>query len=188
MHHNLSCGRECLPHPTLLSFFSTIKELQPPTHFPLDPITRWGLFLHPTRSTRENHNADYLDRFAFGLRFALHPQFDEALPLFFFQINTIVIAFFFGIGPALLTVALSIPLISYFFMAPFGEFTVVDIRDISTLIVYGTYTVLVCFLVEWLRREQYTAKMAIYVSDSRFKLMVEGDKKIRDLLKNSPIN
>jgi hypothetical protein len=37
--------------------------------------------------------------------------------------------------------------------------------------------------VEWLRREQYNAKMAILVSESRFKLMVEGDTKIRELLK-----
>ena len=106
--------------------------------------------------------------------------------MFFFQINTIVIAFFFGVGPALLTLALSIPLISYFFMAPYMSFSVVDSRDITTLIVYITYTLLVSFLVEWLRREQYNAKMAILVSESRFKLMVEGDTKIRELLKNSP--
>ena len=124
--------------------------------------------------------------FAFCVRFALQPHIESAMPLFFFQINTIVIAFFFGTGPALLTLGLSIPLISYFFMAPFGEFTVVDSRDISTLIVYGTYTALVCFLVEWLRREQYNAKMAVLVSDTRFKLMVEGDNKIRELLKNPP--
>lgn len=125
--------------------------------------------------------------FAFCVRYALQPQIEEALPLFFFQINTIVIAFFFGAGPALLTVLLSIPLMSYFFMAPFGEFTVVDSRDISVLFVYATYTLVVSFLVEWLRREQYNAKMAILVSESRFKLMVEGDAKIRELLKSPPI-
>ncbi|QWE21520.1 DUF4118 domain-containing protein [Polynucleobacter sp. AP-Kolm-20A-A1] len=124
--------------------------------------------------------------FAFCVRYALQPQIEEALPLFFFQINTIVIAFFFGAGPAILTVLLSVPLMSYFFMAPFGEFTVVDSRDISVLFVYATYTLVVCFLVEWLRREQYNAKMAILVSESRFKLMVEGDAKIRELLNPPP--
>jgi K+-sensing histidine kinase KdpD len=124
--------------------------------------------------------------FAFCIRLSLQPHIEEALPLFFFQINTIVIAFFFGVGPALLTLALSIPLISYFFMAPYMSFNVIDSRDITTLIVYMTYTLLVSFLVEWLRREQYNAKMAILVSESRFKLMVEGDTKIRELLKNSP--
>ena len=124
--------------------------------------------------------------FAFCVRYSLQPQIEAALPLFFFQINTIVIAFLFGAGPAILTVALSVPLISYFFMAPFGEFTVVDTKDITILFVYGTYTFIVCFLIEWLRREQYNAKMAILVSESRFKLMVEGDSKIRELLKNTP--
>ena len=124
--------------------------------------------------------------FAFCVRYSLQPQIEAALPLFFFQINTIVIAFFFGAGPAILTVALSVPLISYFFMAPFGEFTVIDSKDITILFVYGTYTFIVCFLIEWLRREQYNAKMAILVSESRFKLMVEGDSKIRELLKNTP--
>ena len=71
-------------------------------------------------------------------------------------------------------------------MAPFGEFTVVDTKDVTILFVYVSYTLLVCFLVEWLRREQYNAKMAILVSESRFKLMVEGDAKIRTLLKNTP--
>jgi K+-sensing histidine kinase KdpD len=124
--------------------------------------------------------------FAFCVRFSLQPHMEEALPLFFFQINTIVIAFFYGTGPAMLTVALSIPLMSYFFMEPFDEFTVLDTRDITILFVYATYTLLVCFLVEWLRREQYNAKMAILVSETRFKLLVEGDSKIRELLKNSP--
>jgi len=124
--------------------------------------------------------------FAFCVRFSLQPHVEEALPLFFFQINTIVIAFFYGTGPAMLTVALSIPLMSYFFMEPLGEFTVLDTRDITILFVYATYTLLVCFLVEWLRREQYNAKMAILVSETRFKLLVEGDSKLRELLKIPP--
>jgi K+-sensing histidine kinase KdpD len=124
--------------------------------------------------------------FAFCVRYSLQSQVDDSIPLFFFQINTILIAFFFGIGPALLTVVLSIPLMSYFFMKPYGEFTVVDSKDIMVLIVYATYTFLMCFLVEWLRREQYNAKVAVLVSESRFKLMVEGDSKIRELLKNTP--
>ena len=75
---------------------------------------------------------------------------------------------------------------SYFFMEPYGEFTVVDSKDVLVLVVYATYTALICFLVEWLRREQYNAKMAVLVSESRFKLMVEGDNKIRELLKSTP--
>ena len=71
-------------------------------------------------------------------------------------------------------------------MAPYYEFTVIDSRDISVLIAYASYTILVGLLIEWLRREQYNAKMAIFVSESRYKMMVEGDAKIRELVKNSP--
>ena len=123
--------------------------------------------------------------FAFALRYALHPVLEGSLPLFFFQINTIVIAFFFGFGPAILTVLLSGPLLIFFFIAPFNEFSVLDQRDITTLFVYISYTVVASVLVELLRREQYNAEMAVLVSESRFKLMLEGDQKIRTLLKKA---
>lgn len=122
---------------------------------------------------------------AFSLRFALHPVLEGSLPLFFFQINTILIAFFFGIGPALLTMFLSGPLLIYFFLAPFNQFSVLDQRDVTTLFVYLSYTLVTGILVELLRREQYNAQMAMLVSDTRFKLMLEGDHKIRSLLRSA---
>ncbi|WP_114638586.1 DUF4118 domain-containing protein [Polynucleobacter necessarius] len=122
---------------------------------------------------------------AFALRFVLHPFLGGSLPLFFFQINTILIAYFFGLGPAILSLILSTPLLMYFFMEPFGEFTVVDSRDVTTLLVYLTYTILTGLLVELLRREQYNAKIAVLVSETRLKLMVEGDQKMRNLIKKS---
>ena len=138
----------------------------------------------------QNKSHGYLMAFvgviiAFSLRFALHPVLEGALPLFFFQINTILIAFYFGIGPALVTMILSAPLLAYFFLAPFNQFTVIDQRDITTMFVYLSNTLVTGILVELLRREQYNAKMAVLVSDTRFKLMLEGDHKIRSLLKSS---
>ena len=123
--------------------------------------------------------------FSFALRYTLHPILEGSLPLFFFQINTIVIAFFFGFGPAILTVLLSGPLLIFFFIAPFNEFSVLDQRDATTLFVYISYTIVASVLVELLRREQYNAEMAVLVSESRFKLMLEGDQKIHALLKKS---
>ena len=124
--------------------------------------------------------------FAFCIRYALHPYLQDNLPLFFFQINTIIIAFFYGLIPAIFTLIFSVPLISYFFMAPFGSFTVFDTRDVNLLAAYISYTALVGLIIEWLRREQFNAKMAGLVSETRFKLMVEGDNKIRELIKNPP--
>lgn len=122
---------------------------------------------------------------AFALRYVLHPYLGGSLPLFFFQINTIVIAYLFGIGPALFSMVLSMPFLTFFFMEPFGEFTVIDSRDVTTLFVYLSYTLLTGILVELLRREQYNAKLAVLVSETRFKLMVEGDQKMRNLLKKA---
>lgn len=122
---------------------------------------------------------------AFSLRYILHPFLGASLPLFFFQVNTILIAYFFGIFPALLTLALSAPLLVFFFLEPFGVFSVVDQRDITTLFVYLSYTLLTGLLVELLRREQYNAKMAVLVSETRLKLMIEGDQKMRNIMKKS---
>ncbi len=122
---------------------------------------------------------------AFSLRYVLHPLLGGSLPLFFFQINTIVIAYFFGIIPALLTLVLSAPLLIFFFMEPFGALSVVDQRDVTTLFVYLSYTVLTGALVELLRREQYNAKIAYLVSESRLKLMVEGDQKMRSIMRKA---
>ena len=113
---------------------------------------------------------------AFVTRFSLQPLLNGALPLLFFQINTLVIAFFFGIGPSLLTVVLSSPLMAYFFLEPFGEFTVVDSRDINLMISYAVYTLVSCAVLEWLRREQYTSRMTILVAQTRLKLLVESDQ------------
>ena len=122
---------------------------------------------------------------AFSLRYILHPFLEGSLPLFFFQINTIVIAYFFGILPALLTLALSAPLLIFFFIAPFGELSILDQRDVTTLFVYLSYTLLTGVLVELLRREQYNAKMAYLISETRLKLMVEGDQKMRSIMRKT---
>ncbi|QWD61010.1 DUF4118 domain-containing protein [Polynucleobacter sp. MWH-UH35A] len=122
---------------------------------------------------------------AFSLRYVLHPFLGGSLPLFFFQINTILIAYFFGIVPAFLTLALSAPLLIFFFMEPFGALSVVDQRDITTIFVYLSYTLLSGILVELLRREQYNAKMAYLVSETRLKLMVEGDQKMRNIMRKT---
>ena len=113
---------------------------------------------------------------AFVTRFSLQHLINGALPLLCFQIKTVVIAFFFGIGPSMLTVAISSPLMAYFFLEPFGEFTVIDGRDINLMISYVVYTMVSCAVLEWLRREQYTSRMTILVAQSRLKLLVESDQ------------
>ena len=122
---------------------------------------------------------------AFSVRYILHPLLGASLPLFFFQLNTILIAYFFGLVPALLTLALSAPLMIFYFLEPFGALSVIDQRDVTLMLAYLSYTLLTGFLVELLRREQYNAKMAFLVSETRLKLMVEGDQKMRSIMRHT---
>ena len=122
---------------------------------------------------------------AFSVRYILHPLLGASLPLFFFQLNTILIAYFFGLVPALLTLALSAPLMIFYILEPFGAMSVIDQRDVTLMLAYLSYTLLTGFLVELLRREQYNAKMAFLVSETRLKLMVEGDQKMRSIMRHT---
>jgi K+-sensing histidine kinase KdpD len=113
---------------------------------------------------------------AFGIRFGLQPVLETNLPLFFFQINTLIITFFFGIIPALFTVLLSLPVIAYFFLEPLYAFDVVDARDIRLVLIYVTYTLITGFIIEWLRRVQYSHRLEILVGETKSKLLIEKYK------------
>ena len=52
---------------------------------------------------------------AFFVRYQLHPILQASFPILFFIFSTILINFRFGMGPAIFTVLLSIPLAYYFF-------------------------------------------------------------------------
>lgn len=113
---------------------------------------------------------------AFLIRFGLQPILDTNLPLFFFQINTIIIVFYFGIFPALFTVFLSAPIIAFFFLDPLYTFSIADSRDLRLVFVYLTYTVLMGAIIEWLRRTQYSYRLEILVSETKEKLLIENLK------------
>ena len=121
--------------------------------------------------------------FAFCVRMALQPQIEEALPLFFFQINTIVIAFFYGYAASLFTILISIPLAFFFFVPPFDSFDTPTAQD---SFVFGSYILIACIavgVVEWLQRERYKAILISRVSNSNFQMLSQASahlKKDRD--------
>ena len=114
---------------------------------------------------------------AFGIRFSLQPVLETNLPLFFFQINTVVITFFFGIFPGVFTLLISLPIITFFFLEPLYSFTTVDTGDIRLVIVYITYTVLMGIIIEWLRRSQYSHRLDLLVSKTLSKQLIEQSQK-----------
>lgn len=113
---------------------------------------------------------------AFGIRFSLQPVLENNLPLFFFQLNTIVITFFFGMIPGFFTLILSLPIIGYCFLEPFYSFSAIDSRDIRLLVAYFIYTLLTGIIIEWLRRSQYSHRLDLLVSKTLSKQLIEQSK------------
>ena len=122
---------------------------------------------------------------AFALRYLLQPLLDDHVPLLFFAINCIVIAYFYGFWPALWLLLLSTPTAFYFFVQPYQTFDGVSRTDFFMLLVNFTLVLLAAFMLELLRREQYKSFLLARVSESRFRLMVEADEDRRQVIKKT---
>ncbi|HEX8963058.1 MAG TPA: DUF4118 domain-containing protein [Rhodocyclaceae bacterium] len=120
---------------------------------------------------------------ASAIRFALHPYLEDHLPLLFFAVNAVVIAFLYGFRPALASYLASLPVAFFFFVKPYAAFDGLVQRDIFMLIVYSTLVLAAAALLEWARREQYKATLLARVSDTRYRLLVEADEDRRAVLK-----
>ncbi|OXC74221.1 hypothetical protein BSU04_33400 [Caballeronia sordidicola] len=55
---------------------------------------------------------------AFGARELMHPVLEAHMPALFFTIAAVLVGFFMGIGPAILVVAIGVPVADYFFVPP----------------------------------------------------------------------
>ena len=121
---------------------------------------------------------------ATAVRFALQPYLGDHLPMLFYAINCVVIAFLYGFWPSFAMLLLAIPTSLYFFVQPYFSFDGLAERDIFTLIVYVTLVVSTALLLEWVRREQYSATLHARVSESRYRLLVEADEDRRAALKD----
>lgn len=113
---------------------------------------------------------------ATAIRFALHPVVDDHLPMLFYAINCIVIAFLYGFWPSFVVLLASLPTAFFFFVKPYTAFDGVGESDVFTLIVYVTIVISAAILLEWARREQYRAALLARVSDTRYRLLVEADE------------
>ena len=122
---------------------------------------------------------------AFALRYVLHPVLHDDIPMLFFAINCIVIAFFYGFWPSFWMLVVSIPIAFYFFVEPFNTFDPgLDKTDVFTLVVYSTLVGLAAVMLELLHREKYKSALLVLVSDTRYRLLVEADEDRRVALKH----
>ena len=124
---------------------------------------------------------------AFSVRYTLQPILDDKLPMLFFAINCVVIAFLYGFWPSFWILILSLPTAMFFFVKPFYSFNGIAELDIFLLIVYFTLVTITAVLFEWLHREQYKAELLARVSDTRYRLLVEADEDRRAMLKKETL-
>ena len=114
---------------------------------------------------------------AFALRYALHPLLDGNLPMLFFAINCVVIAYFYGFWPSFWMLLASMPLAFYFFVEPYASFeTFIDKEDVFLFIVYSSLVGLTAIMFELLHRAKYKSALLVLVSDTRYRLLVEADE------------
>jgi len=110
---------------------------------------------------------------AWFIRLQLHPVLQSNLPIIFFIINTIFIAYKFGFRPAILTVLISIPLGYFFFIPPFNSFELNDPMDMLTIFIYLLFFLVTVFIIEKLQRERYRAALIARVCESRMHIMAK---------------
>ena len=116
---------------------------------------------------------------AFLIRRQLQGLLDDALPTFFFQIAAILVAARYGFGPALLTMGLSLPVSLFFFVQPYDVFEKPTFRDTLTILYFTSVTFLVAIALEMAHRSRYNSELNARVSDSRYRLMVQMDREMK---------
>jgi len=116
---------------------------------------------------------------AFFVRYQFHPILQSSFPILFFIFNTILISFRFGMGPAIFTVLLSIPLAYYFFIPPFGSFDLENPMDAFAIFIYIILFGVIIWLIEKLQRERYRAILIARVAQSRMEIMAKLSSKTK---------
>jgi K+-sensing histidine kinase KdpD len=116
---------------------------------------------------------------AFGVRYLIHPWVEPYAPFQAFVLACVVSEFYFGLGPALLSLVMGGLLGTYYFVRPYQTFASMITR--SDIIVTGNFvlvSVFVIVLIEVLRRTLYAKQLLLKVSQSRHRISLyrENDR------------
>ena len=112
---------------------------------------------------------------AFLLRLALHDVLGPRLPLVFFTLATILVHFFYGLGPALLIAAVALPVADYAFIPPYFVFELPDAEDLVLVVYYICTTALLMVLIQYLRRAQYQSVLLAEIAESRQLMLLDSE-------------
>ncbi len=119
---------------------------------------------------------------AFAIRSVLHPVLGEHYSYSLFTIAAIVVAAYGGYGPALLVVASGWVIGTYFFVPPYGALSDMDVLDFARLGGYLTMNVSMVFLIEWLQRSRYEARINLRVARQNLEALHRKEAELRRAL------
>lgn len=112
---------------------------------------------------------------ALAIRFGFHEYLGPRYPLLFFTLVTLVVHFFFGLLPAIVLAAISLPTGIYLFVPPYLSFSIPDTNDIFTVSYYIGSTALFMVLIQYLRRAQYQAVLLSEIAESRYLMLLDSE-------------
>ncbi len=112
---------------------------------------------------------------ALGLRLALHDFLGARVPLVTFTLATILVHFFFGLGPAIAIALVSLPVADFFFVPPYFELEMPDNEDLFLIVYYMASTAMLMVLIQYLRRAQYQSVLLAEVAESRQLMLLDSE-------------
>lgn len=104
---------------------------------------------------------------AFAIRWALQPVLQPYGVFHFFIVSSLLVQYLFGYRMALVAVALSLALGEIFFVAPYGEFSHLEDKDLIISLNFVLVIVPAIFLIEKLQRSLYGRELLGQVNASR---------------------
>jgi K+-sensing histidine kinase KdpD len=112
---------------------------------------------------------------ASGVRLLLHPLLGPIMPGTAYFIAAALIAYYFGMAPALAVMGFGLIIADYLFVPPYQQIAVLDQSDVGLLVSLPLITILVIFLIERLRRSQFRAELIGLVAKSRYEMLLRAD-------------
>ncbi|WP_394780498.1 DUF4118 domain-containing protein [Undibacterium sp.] len=111
--------------------------------------------------------------FAFAIRKILHPYIEPHVPFHFFVGAAIITEFFVGVAPALVSLSIGIPLGLYYFVKPYDVLGIPTGDDFIVMTNNLIIAIIAIFLLEYLRRSQYSTKLMLSVVNSQRRSLLE---------------
>lgn len=110
---------------------------------------------------------------AFLLRYALQGVLQGRLSIFFFEIASLLVCFYGGIWPGLLTLTVGLAIGTYFFAPPYRSFEPPQLIDIAVFTSFFVGTSIGLVVIEWLQRRTYEVRVLMLEVKYRNKMLEE---------------